>query len=266
MVHGEAILQNGEGQVALLQERAESYQENGDVQCGTKRSLALPSFPDYHLRSNVFNSINGWAAAGRTHPFVTNLPLILSCMLRKHAVEVLVKLMCSCVDVKLQFGDALEILPGSRGLHKPQVGNHSMCHPTTSAYHWWILTPVEWCPAGTGLGVLALWSQHAFRNWERAAGQCSAMNYSAMRVVAININGFVFARNPVVQHGTWELRGRNYWSRLNWILVKAPCVLLKCICTIVTVFGPILNSESLEYGGMWTWMSWVLQMKEAVKE
>lgn len=59
MVHVEAILQNGEGQVALLQERAESYQENGDVQCGTKRSLALLSFPDYHLRSNVFNSING---------------------------------------------------------------------------------------------------------------------------------------------------------------------------------------------------------------
>lgn len=37
MVHGEAILQNGEGQVALLQERAESYQENGDVQCGTEK-------------------------------------------------------------------------------------------------------------------------------------------------------------------------------------------------------------------------------------
>jgi len=37
MVHVEAILQNGEGQVALLQERAESYQENGDVPCGTKK-------------------------------------------------------------------------------------------------------------------------------------------------------------------------------------------------------------------------------------
>lgn len=74
------------------------------------KSLALLSFPDYHLGSIVFNSINGWAATGITHPFVTNLPLILSCMLRKHAVEVPVKLMCSCVDAKLQFGDALEIL------------------------------------------------------------------------------------------------------------------------------------------------------------